>query len=124
MRTRPQFGRAKGYIHIDCVDFTQTTTKSRKLEVGEKHTVTVGQARTLKVDDANWVQMAGTSYTVTTPQFESTTKTDVGIQAGMMVNNQGQYSTEVGKWSGYRKPEELVAQLRDLLADAKKAARR
>ena len=89
----------KGLIRIECVDLKMTTSQGRVLEVGTTHTVTVGATRTVSVQAGNFVELAGSSMTVTSPSMETSCKSAVGVSAGAMVMNQGQISTDVGEWS-------------------------
>ncbi|MEZ4469848.1 MAG: phage baseplate assembly protein V [bacterium] len=88
----------QGLVKILCVDLKMTTSQGRTLEVGTTHTVNVGSARTVNVSAGNFVELAGSAMTITTPQIATSTKSDVGVSAGAMVMNQGQISTEVGEW--------------------------
>ena len=86
-----------GLIQIDCVDFKVTTSKERKLAVGDAHTVTVGVSRTVDVSKGNLHEAAGSSYSMTTASFSASTKAHAGLSAGAATVNAGQMKASVGK---------------------------
>ena len=83
-----------GLINMECVDLKITTTKSRSVEVGTTHTVSVGTNRTVTATP-NIINMVGNSLTVMTASLSASTDTQVDVAMGAMTVTQGSLETKV-----------------------------